>query len=254
MQVIRTFWGNLNDRYKKEIINSQKTFKLNEYVYVWGRDNFNFIKSLGLQCKLVSENPYEFGNDFLKNSDTFYFHKLYALKFGCEEFGEVLFLDWDTIQIKELTSNFYKLLREKKSKIQMPLYVYPKNYKELVLKEWLDITDSQKLFLDKQLKDLKKHHYILKDTWVTPNAGFIYCNDSTVIDEIIDLCIINQVQTSSEEMGMVLWTKQFTEDLSGYIEKFEPNVCSVNIARFNQSELDARIKTQIKRDIFFTHI
>lgn len=73
MRFIRAFWGhldNFNQRHKNEIIDCSKNKNLREIVYVWGLKNYNFIKSLGYDCELVSPNPTEHGEDFLLNSDS----------------------------------------------------------------------------------------------------------------------------------------------------------------------------------------
>ena len=58
MKFIRSFWGylnNFNQRHKKEIIEASKNKSLHEVVFVWGTENYNFIKSLGFECILISD-------------------------------------------------------------------------------------------------------------------------------------------------------------------------------------------------------
>ena len=257
MRFIRAFWGDLdtdNGKYRSEIHNIAKSSKLNDFVYVWGRQNYNYIKSLGFEAKLLSESSTEFGEDFLENSDTFFLHKLDAVKRGCEEFNSVIFLDWDTKQLKELDNNFFKLLYKQNHKIQMPLYTYPYNYIELVLNDWKDIPNKVKQYLYKQVDGLQKHHYGWNSTWVTPNAGFIFCSDGSIISELLEICKQYSINVASEEMSMVEYTKKFCKDVENYVKVFEPIVCSAKSnLHFNQSELNNYIEKFLKKDLYFIH-
>ena len=257
MRFIRAFWGDLdydNGKYRKEISNIAQNSSLNDYVYVWGTQNYNFIKSLGFDVELVSKNSTEFGEDFLEDSNTFFFHKLDAVKRGCNGFGSVIFLDWDTRQIKPIDKVFFDLLNKQDKNIQMPLYVYPKNYIELVLKEWNNIPFKVEKYLYKQVEGLKKHNYQWNNSWVTPNAGFIYCSDSSVIDELFSICERYNINVASEEMSMVEYSKKFCSNTEEYVKRFEPIVCSAkDNLHFNQSELNKEIDLHLKKNLYFIH-
>ena len=257
MRFIRAYWGNLDafdGRHRKEIQNIASSTKLNDYIYVWGKDNFEFITSLGLEAQLVNELPTEYGTDYLYDSHTYMFHKLEAVRKGCLQFGSVIFLDWDTIQLKDIDNNFYELLRVQDSKIQMPLYTYPKNYKQIVLNQWRGIPPKEKEYIDKQITGLVNHHYSWDDNWVTPNAGFIYCTDATVIDELYRLCTVYEIQIASEEMSMVEYSKQYCDSVNEYIERFEPLVCDAkDFSHFNQTDLNRLIESKIQKDLYFLH-
>lgn len=257
MRFIRAFWGNLDyddGKYRKEIQNIASTSKLSDYIYVWGDENYKFITSLGFKAELITKDSTEFGEDFLDNSDTFFLHKLDAVKRGCEKFGSVIFLDWDTRQLKPIDEKFFNLLYKQDNCVQMPLYVYPKNYIELVLSEWKDIPSKVEKYLYKQVKGLQKHHFSWNDSWVTPNAGFIYCSDSKVIDKLLLLCQKHNINIASEEMSMVEYSKKYCTNVEQYIKRFEPIVCSAkDNLHFNQSDLNREIDLHIDKNLYFIH-
>lgn len=233
---------------------SKKT-KLNEMVFVWGKSNYEFIKSLGFDCTLVSVNSTEYGDDYLYDSDKYMIHKLVAIKLGIEIFNRIIFLDWDCHQLKQIDSNFYKLIDERDGDIQMPMYIYPKNYSEIVLNEWKDIPLKEKEYVLKQQHYLEKYNYDWKNSYVTPNAGFIYCSNSKIIDELVSINETQKIGIASEEMSFVEYTKKYCNSLEDYINKYEPYVCSAKTNNhFNQLELNNYISQFMKKDLYFQHI
>ncbi len=257
VQFIRSYWGDLENffrRHKDEIENISKKSKLNETIYVWGEYNYNFIKSLGLNCILMSNKSTEYGNDYFFHSDKYMLHKLYAIKRGVEDYKEVIFLDWDCEQIKEIDDKFYELLYKQNEKIQVPLYVYPKNYDEFIFEKWTNMPLKEKNYIMKQKKYLEKHNFDWGDNFVTPNAGFIYCSDEKVINELIDLNESLKIGIASEEMTFLEYSKSKVGDITGYIKNYEPLVCNGKIGtHFNQKELDDYILQFVEKDIYFIH-
>ena len=86
MKLIRALWGD-----KKEIKEEIPTKPDDSVVYVWGKDNLDFLKSLGYKTRFVEdtlESDYKF--------------KLISLDLGFKEFEECIFLDWDCKQIKSI--------------------------------------------------------------------------------------------------------------------------------------------------------
>lgn len=258
MRFIRAFWGNLNNfnqRHKNEILDASKINDLNEVVFVWGLENYNFIKSLGFNCELVSQNPTEYGRDYLYDSNQYMLHKLVAIKLGTDLFGEVVFIDWDCLQLKQIDNNFYTQIEKRDSKIQMPLYVYPKNYSEIVFSEWKDIPSKEKEYVIKQQLYLEKYNYDWEGSYVTPNAGFIYCSDARVMDELIDINNMLEIGIASEEMSFVEYTKKYCNSIVDYINRFEPFVCNAKTnEHFNQIDLNEFISQLMKKDLYFQHI
>jgi hypothetical protein len=257
MRFIRSFWGdldNFNQRHKNEIIHVSKKSKLNEVVFVWGLVNYEFIKSLGFECILMSKMATEYGEDYLYDSDKYMLHKLVSIKLGIELFDKVIFLDWDCHQLKPIDNTFYDLINERDGNIQMPLYTYPKNYSQIVLNEWKDIPSKEKEYVLKQQHYLEKYNYSWENSFVTPNAGFIYCSDSNVIDELILINETQKIGIASEEMSFVEYTKMFCTNLEDYIKRFEPLVCNGKFeTHFNQKDLNKFITQIIKKDLYFIH-
>jgi hypothetical protein len=257
IKFIRSFWGNLNNfnqRHRIEINNASKNKDLNEMVYVWGDKNSNYIKSLGFEVTKMSDNETEYGSDFLYDSDVYMIHKLVAIKKGLSQFNKVIFLDWDCNQIKKIDSLFFKLIERQDLGIQMPLYSYPKKYKEIIFKEWKEIPDKEREYVTKQDEYLKKHHYVLNNDFITPNAGFIYCSDSKIIDEILLVNNEFDIKIATEEMAFTEYTKKRCIDLKDYILRYEPLVCDAKYdSHFNQKELNEYISKFIKKDLYFIH-
>lgn len=251
MRFIRAYWGDLsafNGRHLDEILSIKITSKLNDYVYVWGQSNYDYLTSLGFECEYMGEFIY----DYLNNSDIYMLPKLWAIQAGVGMFEEVVFLDWDCIQKKEIDNNFYELLRSRND-IQMPLYIYPSNYKEVVFNEWKDIPIKEKCYIEKQYECLTKFNYKLENSFVTPNAGFIYCNNLLSINTLLELIQETpDINIAIEEMGFVKYSKKYCNDILEYSLKFEPLVASAKEnTHFNQIELNNILHP---KTIYFQHI
>ena len=258
MRFIRSFWGDLNNfnqRHKMEIVEVSKSKNLNEVVFVWGLDNYKFIKSLGFNCELVSNQSTQYGEDYLDNSDSYMLHKLVAIKMGINLFNEVIFLDWDCQQLKPIDEEFYRLIKERNSNIQMPLYIYPKNYSEIVINQWKDIPTKEREYVLKQQHYLEKYNYGWGNNFVTPNAGFIYCSNGGVINELIEINNTQKIGIASEEMSFVVYSKRYCDSVIDYIKTFEPMVCDAKLEdHFNQKELNDFISQIMKKNLYFQHI
>lgn len=252
---IRAYWGDLNEfDHKNEIKAAALNKELNEIVYVWGKENEKFIKSFGYKTRLMSEMSTEYGSHFYLDSDKYMIHKLASLKRGIYEFDEVIFLDWDCIQIKKIDDKFFKLLKYNNSEIQMPLYSYPKNYSEIIFRDWKNIPQYSKLYVERQQNYLEKHHYLWNDEYVTPNAGFIYCNSISIIEKLLDIKDTFDIQIATEEMAFVEYAKQSAKTIDEYIARFEPIVCNGKAdSHFNQKYLREHIESLMKKDIYFVH-
>jgi hypothetical protein len=251
LRFIRAYWGDLSafgGRHSDEILNIRNTSKLDDYVYVWGQSNYNYIKSLGFECEYMGEFEY----DYLNNSDIYMLPKLWAIQSGVLQFKEVVFLDWDCLQERELDDNFYQLLRSRDS-IQMPLYVYPINYKEQVYSQWLDIPIKEKQYIEKQYEGLTKFHYKWQDSFVTPNAGFIYCSSYDSINSLVGILKQNSdINIAIEEMGFLQYAKQHCNNIEEYSLRFEPLVASAKQdTHFTQRDLN---KVLPNKTIYFQHV
>ena len=257
MKFIRSYWGDLENfgqRHRNEIEFCSNDKRLDQIIIVWGDDNERFIKSLGFETVLMSSRNTEYGDDYLYDSDIYMIHKFAAVRKGIELYGEVVFLDWDCMQIKDIDNNFYKQLRKSGSKIQMPLYSFPKNYSELVLNEWIDIPPKEKEYVLKQQSVLDHYHYLLGPDYITPNASFIYCNDALIMDELIRINQDLKVGTPADETMFLVYSKAKCSSIDDYIQRYEPIVCDAKgESHFNQKELNKYISLFIKKDLYFIH-
>ena len=257
MRFIRAFWGDINccdGRAIKEITHVAKTSKLNDLVYVWGDDNYNFVTLLGLEAIKVSSNSTVYGSDYLDDCRTFFNHKLKAIKLGVIEFGEVVFLDWDCHQIKEIDEDFYTLLRYQNNKVQFPMYSFPEDYVERVLTEWPDIGDKDRKYLIKQFEYIKKHNYKLNSDYIVPNFSFVYCTDTSLMDELMELSQNEYVDLMTEESAAMYYIKQIRPTLDDFVQKNEPLVCDAkNEHHFNQKDYNTFVKKYLNKQLYFVH-
>jgi hypothetical protein len=255
MKIIRILWGDF-ERYSSQIINAKK-YDLNEKVFVWGKNNYQKLTSLGYDCHLINEQPYDYE---IADNHTFISYgsltlNILGLKTALELYSEVLFLDWDCIPIKPLDDNFYQQIKSKNTSLQVPMYCYPK-YAFDVLKSHANDEVMNKFF-DVLNENVSKYSHILEDSFVLPNTGFFYCNDVEIIDELLDIIKIYNLQGIPDELSVLLYTKPF--GLDWYIENIEPAVISGkkhNLDFWNDEEkkLSNFIEQKITKDNYFEHL
>jgi len=257
MRFIRSFWGDLshhNNRHIHEINKIANSKRLNEIVYVWGIENYEFITSLGFETIKMSDNPTQFGEDYLKNTSTFFTHKFEALRRGLMEYDEVIFLDWDCQQIKDIDDIFYTKLKINENKIQFPFYSFPNDYLEIVLREWKDIPENDREYLIRQSESIQSNNFKLNDDNIIPNASFIYCNDYNIIVKLMEMNFRRKDFIFSEETVLMEYVKEVCHTIEDAIKIFEPLVCDAkNNDFFNQKKLNEFISLHIKKDQYFIH-
>lgn len=255
MKIIRILWGDF-ERYSSQIINAKK-YNFNEKVFVWGKHNCDKLKSLGYDCHLIDDEPYDYN---IANNHTFVSygsltHKILGIKIALELFNEVLFLDWDCIPKKPLDDNFYHQIKSKGVSIQVPLYCYPITAFDVMKSQ----TDDEVMikFFDVLKQNISKYSHILGDSYILPNTGFFYCNDIEIIDDLLQIIKSNNLEGIPDELSVLLYTKAF--GLDWYIENVEPTVISGknhNLDFWNEEEkkLSEFIKTKITKDNYFEHL
>ena len=173
--------------------------KFNEpfVVYVYGKDNYEKIKSLGLDCVLVDENPAPF--DQIRYV---YRHKLELIKYAMEVDGydEIVYLDWDCRPQKKLPNNFWDEF-QKKRPIQACLQQYRR-------KKCLWRSD-----------DIRK----------VSNGGFVYLRDKTIPSKVIEIW-----KTMPQDNDEPAWTKYIDDDMGGwkgqdeFIKNYEAPFCNLH--------------------------
>lgn len=255
MRFIRAFWGDLDHhdgRHRKEIENIAKGERLNELVYVWGKENEKFIQSYGFETKLISDNPSEYGSDYLENCDTFFKHKLMAIKYGVESYPDgAIYLDWDMVQQKPIDSNFYSQLV---NPFYVPLYCFPFDYKDIVLNEWVDISETDRKYVIKQHDIISKYNFIFNENFVIPNASFVFCRDVNIINEIIRINDEEDIDIISDETAIMVYFKNKNISLEDCIKEYEPTVSDGKFdTHFNQKDLINYFSNYIKKDLYFIH-
>lgn len=259
MKIIRTFWGDVHSmgtRYTDQIIEAIND-KLDEVVYVWGIENFNYISNLGFDCKLVSEEPYDYS---IASNHTFWdhrslIHKLKCVDMAVKDYGEIVFVDWDCRKLKDLDDSFYQTLING-NELQVPLYVYPKHALgwliELTKKE-----DTNEFFI-KLDKFMKLHSYEFGDNYIIPNTGFIYCRNSEITERLLKLCDIYELESVPDEFAVMCYVKELGYTLDDYILNIEPNTIAGKLHQEDwwvkeQDLLNNYISEKINKNIYFKH-
>lgn len=257
MKFIRALWGDLehhDSKPRKEIIRCSKEQRFDEVVFVWGESNYDFIKSFGYEAILMSKDPYEYGTHYFYESHTFFLHKLVAIKTGVELYEQIIFLDWDIYQQKPLDLNFYSKLEEQNSKLQIPLYCFPNNYEEYVLKEWKDISREDVKYLHKHQSVLQKYNWQWANNVVVPNTSFVYCSDLSIAEEFIRINQEEDIEIVSDETPVMHYFLNQGTTLEAYIKKYEPLVSNAKFeTHFKQKDLNDYIKLFISKDLYFIH-
>lgn len=186
------------------------------FTYAFGAENAKFLRSYGFECKQLSEEP------ILWDMDTQQFrHKLEIFKAAMEDFDEIVFLDWDTVQIKPLPKDFWQILKSK-GDFQAILRMYHRT------KAQWRATDRRKI----------------------PCASFVYIADKTVPSKLIELWEKHDRPWSEE----IVMARYMDEQMGGwkgldyYWDHFEPDFFVLDEGRvFTTDQLGSK-------DHRFSHI
>jgi hypothetical protein len=242
IKFIRCLWGDFDEIIPEPI--------LDEVVYVWGQENQDKLVSRGFECVLVSEEKIQYPNHLDK-----FKHKLDALKYGVNDFGRVIFLDWDVTMVKPIDDKFYTYFYGKE--FMMPTYSYPVEYMDmsdfyydLIANEWVK----------SQIFDMNMFGWKMDNNIILPNAGFIYCDGIDVINKLINITDKWELKTLIEEFAAFIYSNSSLDD---YILNYEPTVIFGReedhlfhfgpIMKLPQVPLHEKINGLIKKDIYFIH-
>lgn len=254
IQIIRMFWGDvyaMDNHYAKQIQRAKQD-NLNEIVYVLGKENYKFIKNLGYNAVLVSEDNY---NKDLSSNHTFIDfknlnHKLWLFEKALQEYNEIIFLDWDCRLIKPLDENFYNLVKNG-GELQVPLYIYPENSLD-----WMCETSSSEDFFPALKKNVIKYSYNWKNHYIIPNTGFMYCRNKNI--NLLAKSLNLKLETVPDEFSVFVYAQEKNYSLLKYIQNIEPQVILgkehgedwwIKI----QSEFDKFVNQFKNKDIYFEH-
>lgn len=265
MKFIRIFWGDLevfDSKFKTQIAESSKHIQDNEIVMVWGKDNEEYLKSLGYETFLIDTNPWrkEYGVGHHMFNHTSLLHKLYAFNLAVETYKEVLFLDWDCYKTKEYDDNFYNYLKQGGS-LQVPLYIYPfEGIEDLQSKN--NQPEFVVNFIAKLETFLKKYSYDSELGYIIPNTGFMYCRNSDISRLLVEKALEYKLEAVPDEFAVMVYALDKNYDLYDYIEKIEPNVTfgkhqtgeGEDYWEHAQVFINSLTSSIIKKDIYFHHV
>ena len=185
--------------------------------YIFGKDNYKALSSLGFNCKLILDEPQAF--DLVKYQ---FRNKLEMIKYALynDGYDELVYLDWDCVPIKPLSSNFWEELG-KKQPFQACLQQYHR----------------------------KKCHWRPDELRKVPNGGFIYMREKTLMDEACKLW----EETGKNDTDEIAFAKMTDNMIGGwkgkeeYWKNFEPMF--VNLHRDSPYDTEL-LKT---KDVCFIH-
>lgn len=217
IQIVRVLWGH-NTELLKEI--PKVPIFENEIVFVFGRNNYEYLIEIGYNCLLLSEDKTDIAySTFL----THFGHKLEALKIAESMYDEYLFLDWDITISKPIDDDFYKIIRSGND-IQCPLYAYDKEYlieSEKYHKEKGQWSKDLQEFTIHHSDQLTKYSWDYNENLVIPCFCFFYSRKSKIIENLISIYNEMNILTCIEELCLFLYMNC---DLDTYINKHEPIV------------------------------
>lgn len=247
IKIIRALWGN----YQTFIHEIPSSPLFSEVVYVWGIQNYKFLSNLGYECILISKDDFPITNQFKK-----YLPKLHAFVHGCNDFKEVLFLDWDTIPKKDIDNSFYKDLKGRE--FSSPLYCYPDGIKSIP--SAVDDKDAA-AWIERQIPFLDAYSWKLGNLSIVPNAGFVYLSDLAIASDLKQIAYHFNLETLVEELAMCIYSNCSLEE---YILKYEPfSIRGRNnddyfnlgpVKGYYSKVLNDHIENYIDKDIYFEHV
>lgn len=185
--------------------------------YVFGKENYEALSSLGFDCKLLCDEPQMF--DLVKYQ---FRNKLEMIKYAMHEDGydELVYLDWDCVPVKPLADDFWEGLAKKES-FQACLQLYHR----------------------------RKCHWRQEDLRKVPNGGFVYLRDKELITTACQLWE-ETGKNDTDEIALAKMSDNIVDGWKGndvYWEKFEPMYVNLHRASAHPKEL---LKT---KDVCFIH-
>jgi len=228
-RLIRGIWGDVskngirNGKMRKDI----DAIKINPYcandsftVYIFGKDNYDLLKSEGFDCKLIDSEPVKYDM-----TTQLYRHKLDIVYEAIKDFNEIVFLDWDCVPTAELPSDFWEVML-KKAPFQANLFQYR----------------------------TKKCLWRKEDCRKVCNGGFLYLRDPQIAKDFIDnyeelskwvkkqkknresqgkkLRFREEALMFDDEPAISKWIDDYSGGWKGiedYWNRFEPEFCNVKV-------------------------
>jgi len=184
--------------------------------YVFGQDNYNMLTNKGLDCVLIDKNPAPFDQQKFV-----YRHKMELIRYAMEEDGhdEIIYLDWDCVPEKTLSSDFWDNLG-KREPFQACLQAYKRHNKCLWRKEAKNIV---------------------------PNGGFLYLRDKTYPSKGIRCW--EKIPQDNDEPAWALFLDELHGEWIGN-EKYWNMYEAMNCRLRRGSPFSDKLS---QKDIYFTH-
>lgn len=205
IQIIRTLWGD-SEHHRKEILKAS-TFD-DEVVMVYGVNNLHFLKSLGYNCILVSE-------DSLTHLPYYkqLYYKLHSLVHASNYFKKILFLDWDVTLVKPLDQFFWDDLRDRE--FSAPTYAWNFNFTEHLDKA----EEKDKIWIESFIEYFPKYSWSYQDGNIIPNACFVYLSNPELSKKLLSICEQNNLIGLSDEFSLFCLADCSLEE---YVKRYEP--------------------------------
>lgn len=223
-EFIRTVFGDCRTGVLNEDIMRLLKSEFNDSytTYVFGKDNLNYLQTLGLKCIMIEEKP----SIFHMHGHIFR-HKLEVYRYAMENDGydQIVFLDWDLVPTKKIPDDFWQQLENKES-IQGCLYSCGKKR----LCRWR--RNEHKSFII--------------------NASFLYIGDKSIPSKLIKIWNDFPDETCWRYNDEIAISKFIDDNYGGWVgeEKwfnmFEPRFAHLE----RKSFFDDRVK---EKDICFLH-
>jgi len=231
--IIRGLWGDVashrNGKIAKEIqsVEDKSWFT----VYVFGADNYNWLKETGFNVALVDRKSSKWDLD-----TEMYRHKLAVFERAMRDFDEIVFLDWDCVQTGSMDGMWEKL--NEKEVLQANLFMYR----------------------------TKKCLWRTEDHRKVCNGGFVYMRDKKIphrviklYDELYEWVAKRKAERAARGLELRFREKaliyddepaisKYIDDYLGgwkgaehYWENFEPSVCNLRRKSvFSKDRLEAK--------------
>ena len=207
-------------------------------VYCFGEANYKFVKDLGHKNVVLADK-----NVWIDGEVPFSFlNKIHAWEYALQDYDEIVYLDWDTIQIKPFPPDFWDILASKES-IQSCLARYHKG-----------VLSWRRYRPDRANK-------------LVSSGCFVYIRDKEIPGKLLKLAddplfneniyypkkrripgIISPKQWSDE-----IYISKYTDSICGgwdgvekYFKLFEPKWCLVEKPQFLEDKQDACFKHPVK--------
>lgn len=246
IQVIRTLWGD-SEHHRKEILKASKFD--DEVVMVYGLNNFNFLKSLGYNCILVSE-------DNLSHLPYYkqLYYKLHSLVQASNHFKKILFLDWDVTIVKPLDQLFWDDLKDRV--FSAPSYAWNFNFEQHLLKA----EEKDKIWLESFIEYFPKYSWSYLDGNIIPNACFVYLSNPELSRKLLSICEQNNLIGLSDEFSLFSLAECSLEE---YMKRHEPKTIFASKDNSDsvlngergtlQKPANDYIRTLVEKNIYLEH-